>query len=89
MHLQILQIVGAPIGAYLVTHLEPHKTQLCIAIALTVVFFLMAFPPGEVRRLLGRKWRTCTCHGVAALRLMLRQIVQGSTTRAWISSKRA
>lgn len=65
MHVQILQIVGAPIGAYLVTHLEPHKTQLCIAIALTVVFFLMAFPPGQVRLFPGRKRRTCACHGVA------------------------
>ena len=53
MHLHIVQIVGAPIGAYLVTHLEPHKTQLCIAIALTVVFFLMTFPPGQVRPLSG------------------------------------
>ena len=55
MHVLLLQIVGAPIGAYLVTHLEPHKTQLCIAIALTVVFFLMAFPPGQVRLFQGRK----------------------------------
>jgi hypothetical protein len=44
------QAVGAPIGAYLVTHLEPHKTQLCIAIALTLIFFLMAFKPAQARR---------------------------------------
>ena len=51
MHLLgvVLQAIGAPIGAYLVIHLEPHKTQLCIAIALTVVFFLMALKPAKVR----------------------------------------
>ncbi len=44
-----MQAMGAPIGAYLVTHLEPHKTQLCIAVALTVIFFLMAFKPAQAR----------------------------------------
>ncbi|KAK9828094.1 hypothetical protein WJX81_003675 [Elliptochloris bilobata] len=47
------QALGAPIGAYLVIHLEPHKTQLCIAVALTVVFFLMAFKPAK----LVKQWR--------------------------------
>ena len=46
-----MQAVGAPVGAYLVQHLDPQRLQFAIATALLFLFLLMATPVSQwVRR---------------------------------------
>jgi hypothetical protein len=50
----VLQAIGAPIGAYLVQHLEPQPLNFAIATSLMVLFLLMVCPVTKCMRRLRR-----------------------------------